>query len=182
MRRVSAAVDGVSLSIEQGAIFGLVGESGCGKSTLAQIIVRLIEPTEGKIVYRGVDVDQLKGEDKQAFRHAVQMVFQDTGSSLNPRKRIRRVLAEALKARGIGAAQAKGEIETLMHQVGLDMQLLQTFSARAFRRAAAACRHRPGARDEAGGAGRSTSLSRPSTCRCRGRSSICCRISIAPSG
>lgn len=122
-----AAVDGVSLSIEQGAIFGLVGESGCGKSTLAQIIVRLIEPTAGKLIYRGVDVDQLKGEDKQAFRHAVQMVFQDTGSSLNPRKRIRRVLAEALKARGVGGAQAKGEIETLMHQVGLDMPLLQRF-------------------------------------------------------
>jgi len=122
-----AAVDGVSLSIERGAIFGLVGESGCGKSTLAQIIVRLIEPTAGEVVYRGVDVARLKGEEERAFRHAVQMVFQDTGSSLNPRKRIRRVLAEAVKARGVTGAMAEGEIKTLMHQVGLDTQLLQRF-------------------------------------------------------
>lgn len=122
-----AAVDGVSLSIERGVIFGLVGESGCGKSTLAQIIVRLIEPTAGRIVYRGGDVTRLKGEQQRVFRHAVQMVFQDTGSSLNPRKRIQRVLAEALKARGVAGAAAKGEIENLMHQVGLDTPLLERF-------------------------------------------------------
>ena len=122
-----AAVDGVSLSIGRGAIFGLVGESGCGKSTLAQIMVRLIEPTAGKVVYRGADVARQKGEEQHAFRHAVQMVFQDTGSSLNPRKRIRRVLAEALKARGVTGAPANGEIETLMHQVGLDTPLLRRF-------------------------------------------------------
>jgi peptide/nickel transport system ATP-binding protein len=122
-----AAVDGVSLSIEQGAIFGLVGESGCGKSTLAQIIVRLIEPTAGRMVYRGADVAGLKGEAKQAFRHAVQMVFQDTGSSLNPRKRIRQVLAEALKARGVAGVQAADEIDRLMQQVGLDTPLLRRF-------------------------------------------------------
>jgi ABC-type glutathione transport system ATPase component len=125
-RRV-VAVDGVSLSIERGAIFGLVGESGCGKSTLAQIMVRLIEPSAGEMIYRGVDVARLTGEEKRAFRCAVQMVFQDTGSSLNPRKRIRRVLAEALKARGITGGTAEGEITTLMNQVGLDPQLLQRF-------------------------------------------------------
>ena len=122
-----AAVDGVSLSIEQGAIFGLVGESGCGKSTLAQILVRLIEPTAGRMVYRGADVAQLKGPAKQAFRHAVQMVFQDTGSSLNPRKRIRQVLAEALKARGVAGVQVSEEIDRLMQQVGLDTPLLRRF-------------------------------------------------------
>ncbi|GEP55995.1 ATP-binding cassette domain-containing protein [Reyranella soli] len=122
-----AAVDGVSLSIERGAIFGLVGESGCGKSTLAQIIVRLIEPTAGKVVYRGADVARLKAEEQRTFRHAVQMVFQDTGSSLNPRKRIRRVLAEALAARSVTGAAAEGEIASLMHQVGLDAMLLRRF-------------------------------------------------------
>ncbi|MBV8188885.1 MAG: ABC transporter ATP-binding protein [Alphaproteobacteria bacterium] len=122
-----AAVDGVSLSIERGTIFGLVGESGCGKSTLAQIMVRLIEPTAGKVVYRGADVARLRGEEERAYRHAVQMVFQDSGSSLNPRKRIRRVLAEALSARGVGGAAARSEIATLMRQVGLDTALLHRF-------------------------------------------------------
>jgi len=122
-RRVSA-VDGVTLAIERGAIFGLVGESGCGKSTLAQVIVRLIEPTSGSIVYQGRDVASFDAAERRAFRHAVQMVFQDTGTSLNPRKRIRVALGEALKARGVAGAEADLEIAALMDQVGLDAVML----------------------------------------------------------
>ncbi len=125
--QVLAAVDGVSLSVEQGSIFGLVGESGSGKSTLAQIMVRLIEPTSGTVWYRGADVARLDAAGRQNFRQSVQMVFQDTQSSLNPRKRIRRVLHEALAARGVRGQLARAEIERLMSRVGLDLPLLGRF-------------------------------------------------------
>jgi ABC-type glutathione transport system ATPase component len=129
-RRV-AAVDGVSLAIPRGEIFGLVGESGSGKSTLGQIMVRLIEPTSGRLFYRGADVAALSGAERREFRHSVQMVFQDTNSSLNPRKRIRRVLSEALRARDAGkrrgAAAIRDEMVQLMNQVGLDAALLDRF-------------------------------------------------------
>ncbi len=121
------AVDGVSLAVPQGSIFGLVGESGSGKSTLAQIMVRLIEPTSGTILWRGSDVAGLDAVGQRAFRQGVQMVFQDIHSSLNPRKRIRRVLAEALAARGVRGRDAREEIERLMQQVGLDLPLLGRF-------------------------------------------------------
>jgi ABC-type glutathione transport system ATPase component len=129
-RRV-AAVDGVSLAIPQGRIFGLVGESGCGKSTLGQIMVRLIEPTSGTLFYRGIDVSRLPMAERRSFRHRVQMVFQDSNSSLNPRKRIRRALGEAIRAReaskGIGTTAVQAEMTELMHQVGLDMAMLGRF-------------------------------------------------------
>ncbi len=121
------AVDGVSLAVPQGSIFGLVGESGSGKSTLAQIMVRLIEPTSGEIFFRGVEVARMDRAGRRAFRQGVQMVFQDTHSSLNPRKRIRRVLGEALAARGVRGRDVRVEMERLMQQVGLDQQLVGRF-------------------------------------------------------
>jgi ABC-type glutathione transport system ATPase component len=128
-RRV-AAVDGASLVIPRGGIFGLVGESGSGKSTLGQILVRLIEPTSGRLLYRGADIAGLRAAERRQFRHRVQMVFQDTNSSLNPRKRIRRVLSEALRAQAEGSGEAVAigeEIGQLMNQVGLDTALLGRF-------------------------------------------------------
>jgi ABC-type glutathione transport system ATPase component len=125
-RRITA-VDGVSLSVAQGSILGLVGESGSGKSTLAQIMVRLIEPNSGLLLYRGADVARLSRSARGSFRHSVQMVFQDSHSSLNPRKRMRRVLSEALYARGLTRPKARGEIESLMDRVGLDLSLLDRF-------------------------------------------------------
>jgi ABC-type glutathione transport system ATPase component len=129
-RRV-AAVDGITLAIPRGEIFGLVGESGSGKSTLGQIIVRLIEPTSGQLLYRGSDVGALSAADRRDFRHRAQMVFQDSNSSLNPRKRIRRALAEALRARDAPerkpASAVHDEIGRLMGQVGLDVTLLNRF-------------------------------------------------------
>ncbi len=122
-----AAVDGVSFAVPHGSIFGLVGESGSGKSTLAQIIVRLIEPTSGTLLFRGQDVARLDKPGAQRFRQAVQMVFQDTGSSLNPRKRVRRVMAEALAARGVTRADAAAEAARLMDRVGLDTPFLARF-------------------------------------------------------
>jgi ABC-type oligopeptide transport system ATPase subunit len=110
------AVDQVSLAIPKGAVFGLVGESGSGKSTLAQIMVRLIEPTSGQLRFRGKDVVRDDRAGLKAFRQGVQMVFQDTGSSLNPRKRVGRTVSEALAARGVAAA----ELPRLLDRVGLD--------------------------------------------------------------
>jgi ABC-type oligopeptide transport system ATPase subunit len=130
-RRISA-VDGVSIAIPRGRIFGLVGESGSGKSTLGQIIVRLIEPTAGQLRYRNTDVAGLSGAERRAFRHRVQMVFQDTNSSLNPRKRLRRVLREALQARNAtdrrtAPSTVQDEMVSLLNQVGLDAALLGRF-------------------------------------------------------
>jgi ABC-type glutathione transport system ATPase component len=125
--RVVAAVDGVSLSVARGSVFGLVGESGSGKSTLAQIIVRLIEPTDGCMFYDGKEVGTLPAAERQALRHRIQMVFQDAYSSLNPRKRIRRALREPLRARGAEKRRVGEEIERLMQQVGLDPVLLGRF-------------------------------------------------------
>jgi ABC-type oligopeptide transport system ATPase subunit len=126
-----AALDGVSLAIPRSRIFGLVGESGSGKSTLGQILVRLIEPTSGRLLYQGADVSGFSAAERHAFRHGVQMVFQDTNSSLNPRKRVHRVLGEALRARDAGAhpdaASPRDEICGLMQQVGLDAALLGRF-------------------------------------------------------
>jgi ABC-type glutathione transport system ATPase component len=122
-----AAVDGVSIAIPASSIFGLVGESGSGKSTLAQIIVRLIDPTAGQLLYRGREITMLAGAERTRLRHRIQMVFQDSYSSLNPRKRIRRALAEALHARGVRGRKTANEIATLMQQVGLDLALLRRF-------------------------------------------------------
>jgi ABC-type oligopeptide transport system ATPase subunit len=126
-----AALDGVSLVIPRGKIFGLVGESGSGKSTLGQILVRLIEPTSGQLLYDAADVSGFSAAQRREFRHSVQMVFQDTNSSLNPRKRIRRALGEALRARDAGdrikTPDVDDEMKRLMHQVGLDRALLGRF-------------------------------------------------------
>jgi ABC-type glutathione transport system ATPase component len=126
-----AALDGVSLTIPRGKIFGLVGESGSGKSTLGQILVRLIEPSSGRLLYGGGDVAGFSATQRRRFRHSVQMVFQDTNSSLNPRKRVRRALGEALRARDAGervrASDVDEEIKRLMHQGGLDGALLGRF-------------------------------------------------------
>ncbi len=124
INRTVDAVDGVSLSIQRGGILGLVGESGCGKSTLAQLIVGLLAPTGGKIEWDGTLLTRLSGPARVGYRRGVQMVFQDTNSSLNPRKRIRTILAEALAARGVDKGDQAGRIAALLDQVGLDAQLL----------------------------------------------------------
>jgi oligopeptide/dipeptide ABC transporter ATP-binding protein len=124
VQRVVTAVDGVSMAIERGSILGLVGESGCGKSTLAQMIVGLLTPSGGTIEWDGNALNTLSGEARRAYRRDVQMVFQDTHSSLNPRKRIRTILREAVVARGLRGDAVADRISALLAQVGLDSQLL----------------------------------------------------------
>ena len=115
-----AAVAGVTLAIDAGDILGVVGESGSGKSTLGKIVVRLIRPSLGEVRYRGVDVSALEGRALLPYRHRVQMIFQDTQSSLNPRKRVERLLGEALAAGGMPRAARKQEVARLLRLVGLD--------------------------------------------------------------
>lgn len=127
INRTVTAVDGVALSIQRGGILGLVGESGCGKSTLAQMLVGLLPPTSGSIAYDGAELAGLTGEAWRAYRRGVQMVFQDTASSLNPRKRVRRILTEAVTARGLSGEARADRVESLFGLVGLDVQLLDRY-------------------------------------------------------
>lgn len=92
------AVDGVSLYIKKGETLGLVGESGCGKSTLGRTIARLYEPTEGEIIYNGVDIAGLKGKELKELRKNMQIIFQDPYSSLNPRMNVSTIVGEAMLA------------------------------------------------------------------------------------
>jgi oligopeptide/dipeptide ABC transporter ATP-binding protein len=119
-RPTLAAVGGVTLAVCAGDILGIVGESGSGKSTLGKIVVRLIRPTEGAVLYRGVDVSVQEGRELLPYRHRVQMIFQDTNSSLNPRKRVRRLVSEALAANGLPRVGRRAEVVRLLRLVGLD--------------------------------------------------------------
>ncbi|WP_353092858.1 ABC transporter ATP-binding protein [Tissierella praeacuta] len=95
------AVDGVSLYIRKGETLGLVGESGCGKSTLGRTIARLYEPTEGEILYNGMDIAGLKGKELKNLRRKMQIIFQDPYSSLNPRMNVSTIVGEAMLAHGL---------------------------------------------------------------------------------
>ena len=116
------AVDDVNFRIEQGRTLGVVGESGCGKTTLGRTIIRLTEPTEGKVLFHGKDICQAKGHDLHEFRKKAQIIFQDPSSSLNPRMSVGSLIAEPIKV--MKTIQGKKNIEAqvcrLMQTVGLD--------------------------------------------------------------
>jgi len=114
------AVDDVSFEIAAGKTLGLVGESGCGKTTTSRMILNLEEPTEGRILLEGVPIHDLKGEALSAYRTKVQAVFQDPWSSLNPRMKAGRIIAESLIVNGWGdRARIDARVSELLAQVGL---------------------------------------------------------------
>lgn len=123
--RSMMAVRDVSLSIKRGEIVGVVGESGCGKSTLARLVLRLIEPTEGRISFEGSDLTDLGRKDLRKMRRRMAMVFQDPYSSLDPRYRIADALAEPYAVQRERVPD--GRVEDLLDKVGLAPSMAQAY-------------------------------------------------------
>lgn len=117
------AVDGVNLTVKKGETLGLVGESGCGKSTLARMILRLLDPTEGEVLFEGRDILKMNRKDMLAVRREMQIVFQDPYASLNPRMTVGNIIAEPLTTHGIGnSSERKKRVQELLEIVGLNSE------------------------------------------------------------
>ena len=123
------AVDGVSLAVQRGQTYGLVGESGCGKSTLGRAMLRLTEPTGGRVVFDGTDLSSLGGEPLRRMRRRMQMVFQDPLSSLDPRQSVESLLVEGLRAHDLdpGREATGARLRELLDAVGLPAGSLRRY-------------------------------------------------------
>jgi oligopeptide transport system ATP-binding protein len=123
------AVDDVSFDIAPGETLGLVGESGCGKTTLGRAIVRLVEPTAGRVLFEGEDIAKMSSGELRARRRKFQMIFQDPFGSLNPRMTVEDIVGEALDIHGLadGVAARRARIADLLRAVGLDAAYAQRY-------------------------------------------------------
>lgn len=120
-RQTLSAVSEVSISLAEGETLGIAGESGCGKSTLAKLIMGLIPTTSGNILFRGTDISGMTSTELTGFRKSVQIAFQDPFSSLNPRMRVREIIAEPLTIHGLVTRdELYARVIRLMQETGLD--------------------------------------------------------------
>ncbi len=113
------AVDDVSFHVMRGEVFGLVGESGCGKTTLGRLILGLIEPTSGKVIFDGDEITSLDREGMRPFRRRMQIIFQDPVGSLNPRKTVGSIVGEPLRIARRPRNEVSSEVEEILRTVGL---------------------------------------------------------------
>jgi oligopeptide transport system ATP-binding protein len=121
-------VDGVSFQVRRGTTLGLVGESGCGKTTTGRTILRLLEPTDGEIIFDGRHVEQLAGGDLPRLRRRMQVIFQDPYASLNPRMSVGQIVGEPLAVHGIGSrVERKSRVAELLERVGLSSRYLNHY-------------------------------------------------------
>jgi len=122
------AVDGVSFTLREGETLGVVGESGCGKSTMARCIMRLLEPTAGRLIFRGHDITKLSRAEMRPIRREMMMIFQDPYASLNARKRVGFIVGEPLEVNKVGTShEIKRRVQELLEIVGLNPEHYNRF-------------------------------------------------------
>jgi oligopeptide transport system ATP-binding protein len=122
------AVDDVSFEVNEGETLGLVGESGCGKSTLGRTLVRLLEPTDGEIVFQGRPIQHLGTRSLRPLRREMQMVFQDPYASLNPRKRVGTIVSDPMRIHNLGSrSEQKRRVGEILETVGLSPEHYNRF-------------------------------------------------------